>query len=132
MREKQLIAAVHRQLPKTAHHQSMTLGSRSFNGVPDQYYDGPKSDLWIEYKQLKSMPRNGIVIGAYSALQLRWMERRYRHSRARQPNVIGVVGLPDRTAVVQFTPAQWREGAAIGNALSIKEISLWIRDYCGW
>lgn len=126
MRERQLIAAVNRRIPKSIHHQSMTFGSRSCNGVPDRYYDGPKSDLWVEYKQLDAMPRSEIVIGAYTALQLQWMERRWRHGG----NVVGIVGLPNRTAVVQTDPEQWRRGTPISAALPLKDISLWITDFC--
>lgn len=128
MREKDLIAAIHRRLRKDLHHQSMTSASLTHNGTPDQYYDGPVRDFWIEYKMLKSMPRKGVVIGAYTELQLRWMERRYDNSKhlLHGPNVFGIVGLPNRSAVIQRTPTEWREGTPLSNAISLQEVSVWL------
>lgn len=125
MREKDLIAAIHRQLRKDLHHQSMTSASLTHNGTPDQYYDGPIRDFWIEYKMLKSMPRSGMVIGAFTELQLRWMERRYNNSKhlPHGPNIFGIVGLPNRSAVIQRTPTEWREGTPLSSAISLREVS---------
>lgn len=125
MLEKGLIAAIHRRLRKDLHHQSMTSASLTHNGTPDQYYDGPVRDFWIEYKMLKSMPRSGMVVGAYTELQLRWMERRYNNSLnlLHGPNVFGIVGLPNRSAVIQRTPTEWREGTHLSTAISLQEVS---------
>lgn len=126
--EGRLIDAVNRNLPKQFHSQSMTFGSRSFNGTPDRYYDpeGAARDLWVEYKALTAMPRSGIVVGAYSEMQLKWMKRRWRNGR----NVVGIVGLPNRTAVIQHNPTEWEGGTPVSTALPIKEISLWITEFC--
>lgn len=135
MNEKQLIAAVLRQLPDTIHSQSMTFGSLSTRGTPDRYFDGPLRDFWVEFKMLRAMPRSGIVKGDYSELQLRWMTRRYANSvksctytglpKENTPasNMFGVVGLPNRTAVIQRTPTEWRNGSPIGEAMTIKEVA---------
>lgn len=136
--EKDLIKAVNKPLPKSIHHQSMTGASMTHNGIPDQYYDGSLRDLWIEYKMLSAMPRSGLVgfvdkkkRGCYSPLQYEWMERRYRNSLPHgRPNVVGIVGLPNRTAVIQTTPAEWREGSPITSALPLEAISAWITEFC--
>jgi hypothetical protein len=141
MLEKGLIAAVHRHLPREIHHQSMTGAAQTHNGTPDQYYDGPGADLWAEYKQLTAMPRSGLVgfvndkkQGCYSTLQYHWMLRRYTnslnlpHGRANQ---IGIVGLPNRTAVIQTTPTEWREGSSVTNAIPLREVTNWVIDFCG-
>ena len=122
MLEKQLILSIVKHLPKTIHHQSMTFGSMSQNGTPDRYFDGPDGDLWIEFKQLKSMPRSGIAIGNYSALQLRWMERRYANGN----NVLGIVGLPDRNACIQRTPDVWKYGTEVISAVSCINVAAYI------
>jgi hypothetical protein len=128
--ERNLIAAILRKLPKQLHSQSMTAGSATQNGIPDRYFDGPTSDLWVEFKQLKSMPRNGIARGAYTPLQIAWMERRFNNS-AKQ-NVIGIVGLPDRRVCLQFTPSEWKEGTPIDRrATSIEGAAQWIAAFCG-
>lgn len=125
--EKQLIQAVNRPLPKTIHHQSMTSASMTHNGTPDQYYDGG-SEVWVEYKLLKAMPRSGIVVGNVSPIQLTWLERRYNNAirLAHTPNVFVVVGLPIRTAVIQRTPTEWREGTPLAHAVPIKEVTEWL------
>lgn len=139
MKEKDLIAAVNRGLPNNFHSQSMTMGSLTHNGTPDRYYDGGPFDLWVEYKMLDAMPRSRLVggvdankKGCYSPNQYRWMERRYRHSLnlPHGPNVVGIVGLPNRTAVIQRTPTEWREGSSIDLAIPIKEVSAWIFGFC--
>jgi hypothetical protein len=139
--ERRLIDAVHRGLPREIHKQSNTSGAATFNGIPDYYYDGPKSDLWVEYKALESMPRSGMVggvdakkRGCYSPLQNQWMERRWRNSQnlLPVPNVVGIVGLPNRTAVIQTSPTDWREGSSITQAIPIQEVIAWLRSFTGY
>ena len=125
--EKELYQAVDKLLHVTIHKQSMTGASMAANGTPDRYYDGSKADLWVEYKLLKGIPRDGIVRGEYTALQLRWMERRYRVGK----NMVGIVGLPNRTAVIQATPLEWGEGSPIVNAMTLKEVACWIESFVG-
>ena len=125
--EKELRASINALLHPTIHRQSMTGAAMTCNGVPDFYYDGSKADLWVEYKLLKGIPRDGIVRGEYTALQLRWMERRYRVGK----NMVGIVGLPNRTAVIQATPLEWGEGSPIVNAMTLKEVACWIESFVG-
>jgi hypothetical protein len=122
----------------------MTFGSLSQNGTPDYYYDMDtdiqfkRPDLWVEYKQLSAMPRSGLVggvdakkKGCYSPLQFKWMERRYNNCLPHLSNVIGIVGLPNRTAVIQLTPTAWCKGSPVSEARPLKEIALWICEWCG-
>lgn len=127
MKESGLIAAVNRPLVLYSH--SNTGSSMNTNGLPDRYYDGPAGDLWVEFKMLQHMPRNSTVVGEYSALQLKWMKRRYVYSGF-VPNVIGVVGLPNRTAVIQRTPEEWEGGSHVSVAVPLKEVSIWIQEVC--
>lgn len=129
MKERDLYRAIDKRLPDTIHKQSMTGAAMTTNGTPDRYYDDSGSDLWVEYKVLKHFPKSGIVIGAFTPIQLHWMERRYRNSKPK-PNVAGIVGLPDRTAVIQLTPKEWREGSRVDTAVSLDEVADWIRDFC--
>lgn len=138
MLESKVIEAVNAGLPRNFHSQSTT--GMAINGTPDRYYDGGPHDLWVEYKALDAMPRSGLVGGIsatkkkgfYSPSQYRWMERRYRHSLnlPHGPNVIGIVGLPNRTAVIQRSPTEWREGSSVSLAIPFKEVSAWIYDFC--
>ncbi len=131
MREKDLYHAIDRLVPKTVHRQSMTGASMTTNGTPDRYYDGPGGDLWVEFKQLKSMPRDGVVRGAYTKLQLQWMARRWEHGIYTRTNVIGVVGLPDKRAAIQRGLGEWKHGTPAAWAVSIKEVAEWITEFCG-
>ncbi len=140
MLEKNLIKAINNRLPRKLHSQSMTFGSASMNGTPDRYYDGSKDDLWVEYKMLDAMPRSKLVggvdakkKGCYSPLQYDWMCRRYNHCLAagRTPNVIGIVGLPDRTAVIQFTPDEWLNGTPVSSTQSFDDIAKMILSFVG-
>lgn len=136
MKETSTVKSVNQRLPKTIHHQSMTLGARSFTGTPDQYYDGLLRDLWVEYKQLDAMPRSKMVggitpmnirkTGMYTTRQFQWMCRRFKAGG----NVLGIIGLPDRTAVIQHTPEEWEFGSSITAAVSIEEVAKQIIDYC--
>lgn len=126
MRERQLIDAIHRRLPKTLHKQSMTSASLTHNGTPDYYYDGSTGDLWVEYKQLKAMPRNGMVepFVLLTEHQQRWILRRYKIGG----NARIVVGLPNKAAVLAI-PKEGKFPA--DNALSYDEIAKWICEFCG-
>ena len=132
MKEKDLIAAINKKLPKPFHSQSMTGASMHNNGTPDRYYDPEGgNDLWVEYKMLQSMPRSGIAVGDYSKLQLHWMERRYFNSLAHgRSNMIGIVGLPNRMACLQRAPAEWRTGSPVDMAMSLEELATWITAFC--
>ena len=132
MKEKALIAAIRNRLPKTMHHQSMTSASLTHTGTPDQYYDGPISDLWVEYKQLQSMPRSGVVDAALllTPRQLRWVQRRSKHGQ----NAIICVGLPNTRALLfteRFDGGGLMLNQAVRNALSYDEIAKWICEFCG-
>lgn len=136
MKEGNTIASVGRKLPKSIHSQSMTLGARSFTGTPDRYYDGLVADLWVEWKQMDSMPRDkrvgGITPmkerkkGKYTTRQFEWMCRRHKVGK----NVLGIIGLPDRTAVIQYTPEEWEFGTSITAAVSIEEVAFVISRHC--
>lgn len=129
MRERQLIDAIHRRLPKALHKQSMTSASLTYNGTPDCYYDGPKSDLWVEYKRVDHLPRDGILIPECTDLQKRWLARRWQNGK----NAKVIVGLPTRHALKFEYPAQWEAGMRLVDArnLSYDEIAKWICDFCG-
>lgn len=134
MKESTLVKWVKDHLPSTLHSQSMTFGSLSMNGTPDRYFDGPKGDLWVEFKQLSAMPRDGLVggvddkkRGCYSSLQYRWMARRWSRGR----NVLGVIGLPDKRVVIQGSPTQWSNKSPISNAVPRQALIETIIDFCG-
>lgn len=133
MKESTLVAWVVTHLPRTIHSQSMTFGSMSMNGTPDRYFDGPSGDLWIEFKQIAAWPRDGLVggvddkkRGCYSTLQFRWMRRRWNTGR----NVLGVIGLPDKTVVIQDSPVAWEHKSSVKLAVPRRELIVRILQHC--
>ena len=125
---------VHKHLPKGFFRQGNGAGGFSANGVPDVYYDGPRADLWVEYKFNPVLPRSGVVVGGYTKLQLQWMTRRYNNCRVihcSSRNVVGIVGLPGNKACIQVTPYEWENGTPLSEAVPNKEVAHWIAEYCG-
>lgn len=108
MKERAFIDAVHRHLPKEVHRQSMTLGSQSYGGTPDYYYD-LQADLWVEYKAFdrddhfySTIPDKFLP----TALQRAWLDRRF----AAGGNAVVVVGLKLNGRAHGFfleTPQEW-------------------------
>lgn len=140
--ENTFIAAINKPLPKALHRQRNVGSMFGTSGVPDSYYDGYGSDLWVEYKVNPSLPRNGIVIGKYTPKQIEWMTRRYEHSLGLAlrldsqslgdgTNVVGIVGLPGGIACIQRTPEEWINGTHVSTAIPRAEVSHWIREFCG-
>lgn len=125
MRERALIDAIHRRLPRSLHRQSMTFGAMTQNGTPDYWYDGTRRDLWVEYKQLRSLPRSGIVqlSKLLTPLQAAWIKRRY----ATGCNVRVMVGLPGKRAIM----VENAETASVQEAVTYDEVAKWICDFCG-
>ena len=136
MREKTLIKAIISRLPRNIHYQSMTMGSLTSNGTPDTYLDGPESDMWVEWKQLDAMPRDGLVggitpakarkKGCYTTQQYAWMERRWNNGG----NVWGAIGLPDGRVVVQLTPEQWRNKTSVTTAMTREQFMNHLVSFC--
>lgn len=111
---------------------SNTYASLSGNGIPDHYFDGSR-DLWVEFKYVAAIPRNGLVggvddkkRGCYSTRQYRWMLRRHGNGR----NAWGVVALPNRTAVIQTEPEEWLNKSSIRGAVPWAEVAARISHYC--
>jgi len=132
MRESQFYSRVNAKLPKSIHHQAMT--GVTFNGTLDHYYDGTKTDWWVEYKAWPSIPRDGTICvkpdvsrkhqrqGRLSVNQLRWAQRRWKTGK----NVAVVVVLSNRMALILKEPAQWLNPVPITDAVSIEEVASWI------
>lgn len=133
MNEAGFIRYVVSKLPPSIHSQSMTMGSLTHGGTPDRYFDGPAHDLWVEFKYIDAMPRSRSVggvddkkRGCYSSKQYNWMCRRQNAGG----NVLGIVGLPNRMAVVQTDPAQWKNGSPIEGAIPWLEVAARIARFC--
>lgn len=97
--ENTFISGVHRHLPAGIYH--MKNSNAYLGGVPDVWYSGPLSDLWVEYKFIESISRNGVKPNL-SELQREWLDARTREGR----NCAVIVGNPDG-GVILTEAAQW-------------------------
>lgn len=126
--ETQYIARLHRRLPKSIYH--LKNHNPYAGGVPDVWYSGDKGDLWVEYKYVDPLPKRVPIRisgekGLLSALQLDWLDKRYKEGRklaviigCKQGGVVlenrlwhGELGFDDFCALIQsdFFTAQWIE-----------------------
>ncbi len=136
MKEGNLINALMGRIGKRIHAQSMTFGSMSQNGTPDRYFDGPRRDLWVEFKQLDHMPKTGLAggitpardrkKGCYTSQQYDWMLRRHNNGG----NVWGMIGLPNKLVVIQKLPKEWKDGSPVSKAFARDIAAEMILDFC--
>lgn len=97
--ETTFIASIHKFLPKDLYR--MKNNNPFTGGVPDCWYSGDSCDLWVEYKFIPRLPSRGNVRPNLSALQLDWLNNRYREGR----NVMVIVGTPEGGVI--FRCEEW-------------------------
>lgn len=98
MTEHHFVRSIHSRLKKQ--HPSLyvwKINDTYQGGVADAYYSG-KSDLWIEYKYVKALPKrdNTLVDIGLSGLQKEWLAGRHAEGR----NVCVVVGSPEGALIL--------------------------------
>lgn len=76
--ENLFIGRVHKLLPPEIYHEKMANPYRG--GTPDEYYEGPKGILWVEYKYLEKLPPKLCLTNlkgptSVTPLQQKWLER---------------------------------------------------------
>jgi len=98
--ENTFIASVHRHLPVGLYH--MKNHNQYNGGIPDVWYSGPKSDLWVEYK-FAVLPKRGdtLVTPNLSALQVDWLTSRFGEGRE-----VGVI-VGTKNGGVWFPGTSW-------------------------
>ena len=117
-------AGVHKYLPPELHHEKMNNPYSA--GTPDDWFSGNRADLWIEYKYLKTVPVRAVIkpFELLSALQLRWLNERYKEGR----NVCVVIGCPNGGIILRDEEWQWEYTSQMfsDRLLPRKEIAGWI------
>lgn len=132
--ENNFIDSVHRHLPVGLYR--MKNHNEYVGGVPDVWYSGPISDLWIEYKFLVVPKRSTTMIDLVggktpmiSALQQRWLIDRHAEGR----KVCVVVGCKE--GGVWLDSEAWQQpistGDFIGAIQSRKAIADLITSFVG-
>lgn len=124
--ENRFRVAVHKLLPPAVYHVKMN--NPFAGGIPDDWYSGSRSDLWVEYKWLPALPKRDttVIVPALEPLQRSWCDGRYKEGR----RVRVVVGFPTG-CIIFASPEEWNAGIARGKAqvLSKQQLANWIRDH---
>jgi hypothetical protein len=76
--ETRYINSVHRQLKKITRNVSIEAFG-SGGGVADRWYDGPASDLWVEYKYVNKFPK--LYTPNLTKQQIYWLSKRVENGR---------------------------------------------------
>lgn len=117
MHESQFISAVNKLLPPTVYkwkiHDTYT------GGIPDTYYSGDKTDLWVEYKLLRNVPKKHTP--NLSPLQIKWLREQYNRGR----NVAVVIGVQGGKCLL-LQDLQWEGQVDVTNLISKKDLASWI------
>lgn len=99
-------------------------------GIPDCWYSGAQSDLWIEYKYKAIEIPKARMIPDLSKLQLRWIKDRQDEGRT-----IWVVYGTKKGGVVYHTPTEMEKGLEplefLERIQTRKEIATQIAYYTG-
>lgn len=113
--ETTFIARVHRHLPPTVYR--MKNHNPYVGGVADMWYDGPKGDLWVEYKWLVPPKRDDTMVSLVegknpmlSHLQQQWLEDRWKSGR----QVCVTIGTPDGVIFMR-SPGTWTVSWSAGD-----------------
>jgi len=100
------------------------ISDRFTAGVPDAYYSGPATDLWVEYKHIPKPPKTTNQCPALSSLQQKWLRERMEQGR----NVAVIVGLGTRTGII-LTGERMFQPIDLSQAISCQEIADWISEF---
>lgn len=123
--ENTFIGKIHKRLPASVYR--MKTNNPYVAGIPDCYYSGIGADLWVEYKYVGKIPKNGMVKIALSALQRHWIVGRISEGR----NVAVIVGSPEGAMIFYLDTSVPEEMSAahfrIG-MVNIEEVVVWITE----
>lgn len=131
MRESEYTRSVDRLLPASIYHLKLNLAYSA--GVPDSWYSGSRSDLWVEWKYLSVIPaRIDLCSGRkpmLSQLQQDWLISRYREAR----RIAVIVGTPDGGVI--YPGDTWRyvlqRTEFVRRLLPKPKLAQWIAGHCG-
>lgn len=123
MIESDFIASVRKKLTPDVYALKLNLPYTA--GVPDCWYSGAKSDMWIEYKFLKQLPRTIDPRKLLSPLQAKWITDRAAENR----KVAVVIGSSDGHIILPgltwMTPLS--RHAFHSQAVATRDVSTWIQ-----
>lgn len=111
--ETTFYTSVHKHLPPPSQLHREKMANPYRGGAADHYYDGPRADMWVEWKFIVLPKRDDTVIdlvtprgkkqeSPLSGLQQEWLAGRHRNGR----NVWVVVGCKEG-GVIMRCPDEW-------------------------
>ena len=135
MNEHSFIHSIHRYLKKSQDIDIWKINASFANGVPDAWYAGNKTDIWIEYKYLKTWPKRDRTkidltnpAKFLSIPQQKWLERKYNLGIS----VAVVLGVADDVVILEGlawkVTKDTKELRSL--ALSREQAAQWILSYC--
>lgn len=99
-------------------------------GVPDAFYLGERSSLWVEYKYVKALPKRDttLIKTCLTELQKQWLDDL---ERCNQPCAL-VIGC-EKQAIIRVK-GQWHQDLTqdefVANSVDRMQIARWINSIC--
>lgn len=119
LNESQYTFSVNRKLSSDLY--AWKINAQYAPGVPDCWYSGPFTDLWVEWKYKHKMPKKHKP--NCSDQQLQWLNREYDNGR----NVLVLVGSPE--GIVFYEDKKWNSQHPVGVIYSRNEVVHWLECY---
>ena len=106
--EATFMSSIHRHLKGIEEVDAISMAGTYTNGIADVYYDGLKSDLWVEYKFIRQLPKKldllRLTTSPYlSALQNHFLQRRYLNGH-RAWVIVGCA----KGGIILYAPSLWQ------------------------
>ena len=126
MNEHSFIRAVHGHLSPEVFRRK--IHDTFAGGVPDAFYAGPVSTLFVEYKYVKSLPKRDTspIRTSLTSQQIHWLNTLHSMN---QPVAV-VIGC-EKSAIV-LTHKAWETEVLkkdfVSSCLSFTDVSKWIHD----
>lgn len=102
---------------------SWKISDRFTAGIPDAYYSGRESDLWVEYKLIKGDLHSTSLPAALSKLQAKWLRDRMEEGR----NVAVIVGVGTTHGLI-LTGASIFQPLVLEDKVTVAELADWISN----
>ena len=127
MHETTYIRSVNRLLPNDIY--CWKVNDQYTSGVPDCWYSGEQSDLWIEWKYVRKLPKRAVVKPNLSELQKNWLRERHRQGR----KTAVVVGSPEGCVI--YWGDSWENPTltaadAVPKKQTAEIITRWLNEMC--
>jgi hypothetical protein len=129
MNEHSFIRAVHAHLPPEVFRWK--IHDKFAGGVPDAFYAGPASTLFVEYKYVKTLPKRDdtLIRTCLTPQQIHWLNTLHDYN---QPVAL-IVAVGDQALVL--LDKRWNTNISktgfLKEAIQRNRIASWIAHFCG-